>query len=443
MGVTVDGLVSGLDTTSIIEAYVSVYSAGTDRLRDQQTDLENRLALLQELNGYLESLQSFAEDYSDADDLRISSAVSSSEAVMTVSAENGAQPGTYNVDVVALAQSEMEVSQGYASMDDVVATSGDIDITIAGETTSIAVSEANGNNTLSGLVGAINDEVDGVNAYIMNDGGLNPYRLVIVSEETGAEQTIEITETLAGGTPPGFNEAISAADAQITMAGIDIFSSNNTFDDVIPGVTMDAVATGSITMTVDLDTTGITDTVQEFVDLYNEIANFVDDYTGMADEDSNVSSLAGESVLTTVQSGLQAVMSGLYQSGDLQGTSILGFSTQQDGTLELDTSKLADALSDHPEDTLEILAGVDGIFQTMEGRMDIVLDPDSGTMTLRQESLDDQIDALQEQIADAEANTAIYEDALRQQFTNLEVVLAEMQAMSGYLTQLFATSSSS
>jgi flagellar hook-associated protein 2 len=442
MGVTVDGLVSGLDTTSIIEAYVSVYSAGTDRLRDQQSDLENRLALIQELNGYLESLQGFAEDYADADDLRLSTATSSSEAVMTVAAENGAQPGTYSVDVVALAQSEMEVSQGYASEDDVVATSGDIEITIAGETTTISVSEANGNNTLGSLVGAINDEVDGVNAYIMNDGGLNPYRLVIVSEETGAEQTVEITDTLAGGTAPGFNEAISAADAQITMAGIDIFSANNNFDDVVPGLNMDAIATGSVTVSVGLDTEGIVDTVQSFVDMYNDVANFIDDYTGMADEDDHASSLAGEAVLSTVQSGLQAVMSGLYQAGDLQGTSILGFATQQDGTLELDTSKLQDALTDHPEDTLNILAGEDGIFQTMEGRLDIVLDPDNGTMTLRQESLDDQIDALQEQIADSEASTAIYEDALRMQFTNLEIVMAQMQAMSGYLTQLFASSSS-
>jgi len=145
-----------------------------------------------------------------------------------------------------------------------------------------------------------------------------------------------------------------------------------------------------------------------------------------------------ESVLSSVSSNLQNVMSALYSEGDLQGTSILGFATQQDGTIELDTDKLTDALTDHPDDTLAILAGPDGIFSAMDGRLDVVLDPDTGSMALRQDSLDDQIDDLDDQIGRSEANLAIYESALRAQFTNLELILAEMNSMGSYLTQLFA-----
>jgi len=442
MGVTVDGLVSGLDTTSIIEAYTSVWGASTDRLESQQSDLETRVSLLQEFNGYLDDLQDIAEQYTTANDLRVSSAISSSESVLTVTAANGAQPGTYAVEVVSLAQSEMEVSQGYASTSDVVGTSGSITITVAGEDTTIDVSEANGNNTLSTLVDAINDEVDGATAYILNDGGANPYRLVVVSDDTGAANTIEISDTLAGGTAPTFTEQIAAADAEIDMAGLPIYSSTNTFNDVIPGVTMQAVSAGTTTVSVDLDSEGIVTIAQEFVDAYNAVAGFIDDYTGM-EEGGSVSSLAGDSdVLASVATSLQTVMSSLFASGDLQGTSILGFATQQDGTLELDTAKLTDALADYPDDALEIMAGENGIFATMDGRLDVVLDPDYGSLALRQESLDDQIDDVQEQIDDANAAMELYEEALRQQFTNLEMVLAQMQSMSTYLTQLFASTSS-
>lgn len=436
MGVTVDGLVSGLDTTSIIDAYMSVAEASTDRLRDQQTDLENRLTLLQQLNGYLEDLQSLAESYEDADDLRITSAISSNESVMTVTAEAGAQPGTYFIDVSQLAQSEMEVSQGYTTTDDVVATSGSLTITVAGEDTVIDVSAANGNNTLSTLAADINDNVDGAQAYILNDGGADPYRLVIVSDDTGEDQTIEFASTLAGGTEPVFTEQITAADAEMAIAGLSVSSSTNRFTDLVPGLTFEAVSTGSATITSDLDVSGVVEAVQEYVDAYNAVANFIDDYTGM-EPDGDVSLLAGESVLTTVQSNLQTVMSSLYQSGDLQGTSVLGFATQQDGTLELDTAVLSDALTDHPADALEIIAGESGILQALDGRLDIVLDPDTGSMSLRQESLDEQIESLQEQIEADEANLEIYEDALRQQFTNLEIILSQMQTMSSYLTQLF------
>jgi len=336
----------------------------------------------------------------------------------------------------------MEVSQGYASTSDVVGTSGSITITVAGEDTTIDVSEANGNNTLSTLVDAINDEVDGATAYILNDGGANPYRLVVVSDDTGAANTIEISDTLAGGTAPTFTEQIAAADAEIDMAGLPIYSSTNTFNDVIPGVTMQAVSAGTTTVSVDLDSEGIVTIAQEFVDAYNAVAGFIDDYTGM-EEGGSVSSLAGDSdVLASVATSLQTVMSSLFASGDLQGTSILGFATQQDGTLELDTAKLTDALADYPDDALEIMAGENGIFATMDGRLDVVLDPDYGSLALRQESLDDQIDDVQEQIDDANAAMELYEEALRQQFTNLEMVLAQMQSMSTYLTQLFASTSS-
>jgi len=441
MGVTVDGLVSGLDTTSIIEAYLSVYGAATDRLESQQSDLETRLGLLQEFNGYLDDLQAIVEQYEEASDLRVSSAISSSESVMTVTAANGAQPGTYAVEVVSLAQSEMEVSQGYASTSDVVGTSGSITITVAGVDTTIDVSEANGNHTLSTLVDSINEEVDGATAYILNDGAANPYRLVVVADDTGAANTVEITDTLAGGTAPTFTEQIAAADAEISMAGLPIYSSTNTFNDVVPGVTMQAVSVGTTTVSVDLDTEGIVTIAQEFVDAYNAVAGFIDDYTGM-EEGGTVSSLAGDSdVLSSVTSNLQTVMSGLYQSGDLQGTSILGFATQQDGSLTLDTSKLTNALADYPDDALEILAGENGIFASMDGRLDIVLDPDYGSLALRQDSLDTQIDDVQEQIDNANEAMELYESALRQQFINLELALAEMQSMSGYLTMLFSSTS--
>jgi flagellar hook-associated protein 2 len=438
MGVTVDGLVSGLDTTSIIDAYMSVAEASTDRLRSQQTNLESRLTLLQELNGYLEDLESFIADFATEDDLDISSAISSNESVMTVTADNGAQAGTFAVDVVALAQSEMEVSQGYTDRDEVIATSGQLTVTVAGVDTVIDVSEANGNNKLSTLALYINENVEGASAYILDDGGATPYHLVIASEETGASQTLSFTSTLAGGTAPTFTEQLAAADAEMTIAGLTVYSDTNRFDDVIPGLNMEAASTGTATITSDMDVDGIVDSVQEFVDAYNAVANFIDDYTGM-EADGNPSILAGESVLSTVQTNLQAVMSALYVEGDLQGTSILGFATQQDGTLELDTTDLRDALTNHPADAVAIIAGENGILQALDGRLDIVLDPDTGSMNLRQESLDQQIDDLQEQIEGSEANLEIYEQALRQQFTNLEIVLARMQTMSSYLTQLFST----
>ncbi len=441
MGITVDGLVSGLDTTSIIEAYVAVAGASTETLREQQTDVETRRSLLQSFNSLLEDIQTSMADYEEAADLRLVTANSSDEEVLTVSAATGAQPGTFDFDVVQLARSEMEVGNGFDSQTDDVFTGGSISISVAGASppTQIDIDGASNNTSLSGLADYISDNIDGVEAYVLDDGGdTNNYHLVVVSEETGSSQTVNIDTSLLQGDALTFTEAIAAQDAQLDIAGLAVFSESNTFEDVIPGLTFEAMSEGDAIVTVAPDTEGVVEAVQTFVDSYNQAMSFIDSYTGIGANDS-ISAMASESsVLRQVQSALQSSMSGMYVAGDLQGASMLGFSTEQDGSLSLDTDKLTDVLGDNYTDALEILAGTDGIFQSLDGKLDVIVDPDEGTLALRTESLDEQIEAFEDQILADEARLETYEDTLRQQFTNLEMTLAELQTMSSFVTALFS-----
>ena len=186
------------------------------------------------------------------------------------------------------------------------------------------------------------------------------------------------------------------------------------------------------------DTDGVLEAVQSFVDSYNQAMSFIDSYSGL-DVNDNASALAGESVLRSVQAALQSSMGGAYAAGDLVGTSVMGFSTQQDGSIALDTDKFLAAINDHPQDVMTMLAGEDGLFQSLDGKLDVIVDPDEGTIALRTESLDDQIEAFEDQIAADESRLESYEDTLRQQFTNLEMTLAELQSMSSFVTSLFAS----
>ena len=441
MGITVDGLVSGLDTTSIIEAYVAVAGASTETLREQQTDVETRRSLLQSFNSLLEDIQTSMADYEEAADLRLVTANSSDEEVLTVTAATGAQPGTFDFDVVTLARSEMEVGNGFDSQTDDVFTGGSISISVAGASppTQIDIDGASNNTSLSGLADYISDNIDGVEAYVLDDGAdTNNYHLVVVSEETGSSQTVTLDTSLLQGDALTFTEAIAAQDAQLDIAGLAVFSESNTFEDVIPGLTFEALSEGDAIVTVAPDTEGVVEAVQTFVDSYNQAMSFIDSYTGIGANDS-ISALASESsVLRQVQTALQSSMAGMYVAGDLQGASILGFSTEQDGSLALDTDKLTDVLGDNYSDALEILAGTDGIFQSLDGKLDVIVDPDEGTLALRTESLDEQIEAFEDQIAADEARLETYEDTLRQQFTNLEMTLAELQSMSSFVTALFS-----
>ena len=54
------------------------------------------------------------------------------------------------------------------------------------------------NDTLQGLANAMNNAGAGVTASVVNDGsGNNPYRLLLTSNQSGADNTIQITNNLA------------------------------------------------------------------------------------------------------------------------------------------------------------------------------------------------------------------------------------------------------
>jgi flagellar capping protein FliD len=96
-------------------------------------------------------------------------------------------------------------------------------------------------------------------------------------------------------------------------------------------------------------------------------------------------------VLRGVQRSMQSALSGVPGTGAIAGTSGMGLETLQNGSLQLDESLLRDALATAPDDALAILAGPGGVFATMDAGLELVVDPDAGTLTLRTESLDAQI----------------------------------------------------
>ncbi|MGR5543042.1 flagellar filament capping protein FliD, partial [Vibrio campbellii] len=84
-------------------------------------------------------------------------------------------------------------------------------------------------------------ELEGVNASVVRtDGELN---LLLSSEETGTENAFDVSfSNLGAGTSLDYNALSDAEDAVIYLGGEDglrVTSSNNTFDDVIYGVSFE------------------------------------------------------------------------------------------------------------------------------------------------------------------------------------------------------------
>ncbi|MDV7395006.1 flagellin hook IN motif-containing protein, partial [Arthrospira platensis SPKY1] len=94
------------------------------------------------------------------------------------------------------------------------------------------------NNTLSGVMKAINDARIGVQASIVNDGG--GYRLVLGSTATGATNSLKITVDDGDGNPTDLaGLSLLAYDATLTTAG-----SGKNMIQTLPGLDARAVIDG-------------------------------------------------------------------------------------------------------------------------------------------------------------------------------------------------------
>jgi len=203
---TVDGIISGISTTDIINALTSIERRRIALLQARQQVATNELTTYQSMTAKLLTVQSDADFLSRSATFDSRTATSSDTSIITASAGLRAPVASYDLTVNALARSHQVASQGFADSDTTAVGTGTLVLAVNGSSTTVTIDSSN--NTLEGLRDAINAAGTTVRAGIINDGGAtHPYRLLLSSASTGLENAISITNNLAGGTTPDFSAA--------------------------------------------------------------------------------------------------------------------------------------------------------------------------------------------------------------------------------------------
>ena len=167
---SIDGLVTGIDTTTIIEGLTNIEQRQIDLLESRRKDVVDRQTAFKGVEAGLLNLRSVASRLgrSTGNVFSAREVTSSDEGLITASAASDAALGVFTVTVNQLAQAHQIGSQGFASENSEL-TTGTFSLQIGnGAATDITVDSSN--NTLSGLAEAINNADAGVNATIINDG---------------------------------------------------------------------------------------------------------------------------------------------------------------------------------------------------------------------------------------------------------------------------------
>lgn len=237
------------------------------------------------------------------------------------------------------------------------------------------------NNTLQGIMDAINKGNFGVTASIVSDGssgtGATPNHLILTSSATGQSSTMKITLSGSGGNPPdadlvsllaydpagtqNLSQKASALDTQATVNGIAVTSSSTSISGAIAGVTISALKTGTSTLNVAKDSSSLTSSVNSFVKAYNDLNAQITQLGAYNADTKTGGPLLGDSTLRNLQASIRRQMSGSITG--LQGTSLtnlsqIGVSFQKDGTLSLDNAKLQKAINNNFNDIAGLFAAV-------------------------------------------------------------------------------------
>ncbi|MBM4390381.1 MAG: flagellar filament capping protein FliD [Deltaproteobacteria bacterium] len=449
MPITVGGIVSGIDTDALIDKLVDAASVPMTVMEEDLDDLEELDDAYDELTTLVEAAKSALEAIDSTADMRAATGTSSDEGAVAVTTDGTAVTGRYSIEVSQLAASETEVSQGYSDKDSSgVIPEGTLSITYAGTTTSLTIDSTN--SSLSDLADLINDSISGVAAYIMNTGdATSPYRLVIAGLDTGADNTITVDTsglTGASGTVPGFTETSTATDATLTVNGITITHPDNDVDGVVEGITFNVkeVTTSAVTIDVDTDIDTTVANIQSFVDAYNAMRKYINTHRAFDSENSIKGEFVGESLVVNMMRSMQAAISSAYTTGSTYASlASIGFETQQDGTIELDTEALEEALEAAPGEVGQLFqTGSGGFGDAFKALVESYTDEDEGFIATRQEAINEQIDVLEEDIEGFEERMAAYEERLAKQFLAMELAMAKMQDATAQLEALLSSSNS-
>ncbi|WP_280539393.1 flagellar filament capping protein FliD [Chromohalobacter sp. 11-W] len=444
------GVGSGLDLSGLLDELEEAESAKLEPITEQKKSYEAKLSAFGRLESALDSLRESATALSDPETFQALSSNMQGDAV-SVSTDNTAVPGRYQVEVSALARSQTLASEGFEAEAEL--DTGELSFSVGDEAFSITLDDSN--NTLEGLRDAINSEGAGISASIINDGSDTPQRLVLTASETGEANQIAISSAEAGLQAAfGFDAAspeasdmrqtVAAQDAQLSVNGIDITSASNHVEGALQGVTLDLQATNEgepDALTLSRDDGAIKDSLNDFVKAYNSLQERMSSLTSFDAESGAAGELLGNSTLRGVESQLRNAM-GHVGDGDFALLSNMGISLALDGTLEVDDEALDEAIEGNLDSVSSFFVGDvdaeedDGFAASLDTVLGNLLD-EGGALDTATSGIDTSIERLGERYTSMQASIDATVDRYRTQFADLDSLVSQMNSTSSYLTQQF------
>lgn len=463
----VTGIGSGIDIDSIVAGMVAAERAPKEsQLATLEKKTTTQITAIGALKGAISEFQTALGALNKPDLFQARSASSSKSDLVGVTAGTTAGAGSYQVEVKSLASSSKVALAAVNNTADAPARFAkgalQISLGVPGDppsSESFSVNIDDSNNTLSGMRDAINaaGKDMGVSATIVTDE--HGSRLVLSSTKTGAGRDITVSATDAGplesgqlslstlafdgsasGTGAGPRVLSTAQSAELYVDGLKVVSESNKVSGAIDGVTLDLKAKTPVgeplTIGVSEDKAGVKKQIQSFVDSYNKLIGVINAQTKVTsvgeDKAPVTGALVGDATARSLLNTIRNELVNVQGDGAIRALTDIGITTQKDGTLAIDSTKLDKAMASNFAELPALFTGEQGLATRLDNKLKPYTET-GGILEQRNKAMTETISKIDDQKEDLTRRIASLQERLYKQFNAMDTLVGQLTNTSNSL----------
>lgn len=445
------GIGSGLDISGMVASLVAADRKPSDNaLNLQQSKAKMQLSAVGTVKSAFDLLSTSlkALKASTAFDARLVSATKDgTDDILTVTSTNSAATGNHVIHVDQLATANKWIADTAVPKTKTFgAGTLTLDVGVGDKKKTLEI-QVEADDTLSSIRTKIEKAGRslGVQSTLIASGD-NQY-LSLSQEKSGTANAIKLSAGAGNAEltalANSLTERTPAADAKLTIDGVDVVSSENTVTDVVPGLTLNLKKKGDTTVTVSTDVAAARKVMQDFVTAYNGAISAINTATKYDIENKEPSSLTGDAQMRGASSQLRSMMGGVLK--DLAAVGLdpktLGLQTRAypnaDGSLVLDATKFEAALVSQAGAVRQALTGDDGaatkLFNMVDGYVSTTVGKE-GAFVSRTKSINATLTDIDKRRAALDVRMAGVEERYKKQFLALDALMGKLSQTTSSLT---------
>lgn len=448
MAISFGGINTGLPP-NLVEQLMEAERQPIKNLEQKKGKSQSRLDLMNDLEGRISGVRDGITALAGTKSFSDMKLISGDQNIISGEVDpEKAMPGSWNIEVMQLAQKPAAVTNGFADTNRTELGVGYISFKTPDGIKEVYIDGTS--STLEGVVKKVNQANIGLKASIINDRKKPdaPYRLMISGDSFGNDNQIEFPTLyfLDGDQDVFFEEKKSAANGIIKIDGFETEVSDNKITDYIPGVTLELkqAAPGKvINITVKENLELVSGKIKDFVASINKVLSFIQTQNSIDAHTDTTKTLGGDSSLlrpieTSIRRLIQDPIYGL--KGDIKYLNQLGIQYNRNGTLDFDQEKFNAALTKNPNGVQEFFVGngvsATGFVSKIKNTINTLLNKTFGPIGNRKKGLQQNIDQTNIRIENQEKQLAKKEQQLKDKFSKLEGTMSKLKSQGAAVGSL-------